>query len=113
MLVGFLAVDQRLEIYKRVSPRLKKSRNLLEIVQRNKPMPVSVVKRNGRFRLVDADGKVAKGVGGKPVDGNGHGTEEDAQSQAAAINEKVARRSAAGGKYAKYRKDSRARKAGN
>lgn len=53
-------------------------------------MPNKVVKRGGKFRVIDANtGKVTKNSAGTAVDGGdggGHSSASKARSQAAAIN---------------------------
>jgi hypothetical protein len=50
-------------------------------------MPVKVVKRGGRYRVVEASsGKLAKGSKGKPRDGGGHSSADKAKRQVRAIN---------------------------
>lgn len=49
-------------------------------------MPVSVQKREGMFRVVEANGTLATNSAGTPVDGGGFRTEGRAERQAAAIN---------------------------
>lgn len=50
-------------------------------------MPVKVAKRGSIFRIVEqSDGKVSLTKNGKPRDGGGHKTIQDAFKQAAAIN---------------------------
>lgn len=51
-------------------------------------MPVKVMKRNGLFRVVEADGKLARSSKGNPVDGGGHDSQSQAAAQARAINMK-------------------------
>lgn len=51
-------------------------------------MPVKVVKRSSKYRLVGPSGKVEKTKKGKPIDGGGHGTRAKALRQARAINAK-------------------------
>ena len=49
-------------------------------------MPVMVRKAQGRFRIVESgSGKLVK-RGGSAVDGGGHASKENAESQARAIN---------------------------
>ena len=50
-------------------------------------MPVRVIKRGAKYRIIDvATGKLTKRKGGKSVDGRGHATRAKAKLQAAAIN---------------------------
>jgi len=50
-------------------------------------MPVHVVKRGTKFRVVEAaTGKIVKSSGGKASDGGGHRSRAEAQRQANAIN---------------------------
>jgi hypothetical protein len=49
-------------------------------------MPVKVAKRNGKYRVVEASGRVAKGSKGKARDGGGHASKAKAARQARVIN---------------------------
>jgi len=50
-------------------------------------MPVHVVKREGKFRVVEAEsGQIAKTKAGTAADGGGHASYEAASKQAKAIN---------------------------
>jgi len=49
-------------------------------------MPVSCKLRNGKYRIVEPSGKIAKTKKGNAVDGGGHATKAGCQSQARAIN---------------------------
>lgn len=50
-------------------------------------MPVKVVRKDGKFRVVEAaTGKVVKSSGGKAADGGGHANKSMADAQARAIN---------------------------
>lgn len=50
-------------------------------------MPVSVARRKGIFRIIEATtGKIAKNKAGTAVDGGGHSSRKRATSQVAAIN---------------------------
>ena len=50
-------------------------------------MPVKVVKRGEKFRVVEAStGRIAKNQGGTAVDGGGHSSRSAASSQARAVN---------------------------
>ncbi len=49
-------------------------------------MPVKVMKRNGLFRVVESDGRLARSPKGRPVDGGGHDSQSQATAQARAIN---------------------------
>lgn len=60
-------------------------------------MPVRVVKRQGKFRLVEGDDTIAMTPNKKPRDGGGHESAEEAQAQARAINAGIAKRRAQGG----------------
>jgi hypothetical protein len=51
-------------------------------------MPVKVKRKDGKFRVVEHDGKIAK-RGGSAVDGGGHGSKEKAAAQARAINKSM------------------------
>jgi len=48
-------------------------------------MPAKVRKRNGKFRVVEPNGRLVKRKG-TPVDGGGHRTKQKAVKQARAIN---------------------------
>ena len=48
---------------------------------------ITVEHRDGKWRLIDNDGYIAKRVStGKPIDGSGHETKEKAERQAGYIN---------------------------
>jgi hypothetical protein len=50
-------------------------------------MPVKVVKKDSKFRVVEArTGKVAKNAAGSPADGGGHRSRAKAVAQVQAIN---------------------------
>lgn len=49
-------------------------------------MPVHVEKKNGLYRIVEADGKIAKTKNGKSRDGGGHKDKMKAFRQAGYIN---------------------------
>lgn len=50
-------------------------------------MPVMVAKRNGKFRVVEAEtGKIATNNAGTAVDGGGHSSRARALAQVRAIN---------------------------
>jgi hypothetical protein len=49
-------------------------------------MPVKVVERGGKFRIVDPNGQLTRNDAGTPVDGSGHDNKRTAEKQAAAIN---------------------------
>ncbi len=49
-------------------------------------MPVKVVKRGEKFRVVEPSGQIAKNNAGTAVDGGGFGSKEAAARQARAIN---------------------------
>lgn len=50
-------------------------------------MPVKVVKRGAKYRVVEASsGAIAKNKGGTAADGGGHASEAKAKAQARAIN---------------------------
>ena len=50
-------------------------------------MPVTVVKRRGKWRVVETrTGRLAKNRAGTPVDGGGHRSKAAAAKQARAIN---------------------------
>ena len=49
-------------------------------------MPVKAVKRGPKWRVVEADGKIAKTPQGNSRDGGGHDSEAKAKRQASAIN---------------------------
>lgn len=55
-------------------------------------MPVTVAKQGGKFRVVEPSGKVAKNTAGTSVDGGGHGSKNQAQAQARAINASISRK---------------------
>lgn len=49
-------------------------------------MPVKVVRRGKKYRLIDPDGKIAKNKAGTAIDGGGHQKREMAERQARAVN---------------------------
>lgn len=49
-------------------------------------MPVTCKLRDGKYRIVEPSGKIAKNKSGTAVDGGGHTTKEQCQKQARAIN---------------------------
>ena len=51
-------------------------------------MPVKVVKRKDKYRIVEPDGKIAKSKNGKALDGGGHSSRSKAIKQLRAINRK-------------------------
>lgn len=51
-------------------------------------MPVKVVKRGGKYRVVEPSGKIAKTDKGKARDGGGHASKAKAEAQARAMNSK-------------------------
>lgn len=51
-------------------------------------MPVKVKKKDGKYRVVEHDGKVAK-RGGLALDGGGHASPDKAAAQARAINKSM------------------------
>ncbi|NIP26666.1 MAG: hypothetical protein GWN94_19845 [Phycisphaerae bacterium] len=51
-------------------------------------MPVSCKLKNGKWRIVDSEGKIEKNDNGTAVDGGGHSTKNKCQRQANAINSK-------------------------
>ena len=55
-------------------------------------MPVKVRKVKGKFRVVEPDGRIAKGSRGHARDGGGHLDREKALRQAGYINEALKRR---------------------
>lgn len=53
-------------------------------------MPVTVQKRGGKYRVVEAaNNNIATNARGTPVDGGGHDSREKAAKQARAINASV------------------------
>jgi len=49
---------------------------------------ITVEHRDGKWRLIDSDGYIAKRVStGKPIDGGGHGSKEKAERQASYLND--------------------------
>jgi hypothetical protein len=52
-------------------------------------MPVKVSKRNGKFRLVESNGRIAKNKSGTALDGGGHPSEAAAKRQQRAVNANV------------------------
>jgi len=56
-------------------------------------MPTKVVKRGGKFRVVESDtGRIAKNKGGTAMDGGGSKTRAPVLKQNAAVNIKQARK---------------------
>lgn len=56
-------------------------------------MPVIVLKRRGRYRVVEADTRrIAKTKNNKARDGGGHRSKKKAERQARAINAAISRR---------------------
>lgn len=55
-------------------------------------MPVHVAKRDGKYRVVDPNGKIAKNKGDTAADGGGHKSKDAAAAQARAINASLKRR---------------------
>lgn len=51
-------------------------------------MPVHVEKRGARYRIIEADGKIATTPNGRPRDGGGHRQKRTAMAQMRAINAK-------------------------
>lgn len=49
-------------------------------------MPARAVKRKGKWRVVEPDGKLVRNEAGTPVDGGGHDSEALAKRQATAVN---------------------------
>ena len=49
-------------------------------------MPVHVVKRGDKYRIVEKSGKIAINSAGTAIDGGGHNSKEAAQRQATAVN---------------------------
>jgi len=49
-------------------------------------VPVKVVKRGKKYRLVEPSGKIARNKGGTAIDGGGHSSASGAKKQAAAVN---------------------------
>ena len=49
-------------------------------------MPVKVVKRGNKYRVVESNGRIVKNKSGTAVDGGGHRTRIAATRQARAIN---------------------------
>ena len=49
-------------------------------------MPTHVERRNGRYRIVEPSGRIAKGSKGHARDGGGHASKAKAQRQNRAIN---------------------------
>jgi hypothetical protein len=49
-------------------------------------MPVRVVKRRGKYRLVEPSGRIAKSKNGKARDGGGHKSAKKAHTQKGFIN---------------------------
>lgn len=58
-------------------------------------MPVKIVKRRGKYRLVDAStGRIDMTDKGNPRDGGGHKDKAKAERQAGYINEALAKKAA-------------------
>jgi len=55
-------------------------------------MPAHVEQRGSKYRIVEPGGRLVKNKKGTPVDGGGHGSKGQAQSQASAINISQARK---------------------
>lgn len=66
-------------------------------------MPVKVKKINGKFRIVEPSGKIARNEKGTAIDGGGHSNRSEAQAQARAINASIARRGKGGGRHGRRR----------
>ena len=49
-------------------------------------MPLAIVKRGKRYRLVERGGNLAKNSKGTPIDGGGHNSRQKAEKQRNAIN---------------------------
>jgi len=49
-------------------------------------MPAGVAKRNGKFRVVEPNGRLVRNKAGTPVDGGGHASKAKATAQARAVN---------------------------
>lgn len=49
-------------------------------------MPVHVVKRGDKYRIVEKSGKIATNAAGTAIDGGGHSSQSAAQRQATAVN---------------------------
>ena len=49
-------------------------------------LPVKVLKIKGLYRIIEAQGRIAKSVHGKPVDGGGHKDRATAVRQQGYIN---------------------------
>jgi hypothetical protein len=49
-------------------------------------MPVHVVKRGDKYRIVEKSGRIATNAAGTAIDGGGHNSKEAAQRQATAVN---------------------------
>ncbi len=58
---------------------------------RGRIMPVRVIKRKEKWRLVEPDGKIAKTPKGTARDGGGHTDQAKAKSQARAINRSLSK----------------------
>lgn len=57
-------------------------------------VPVKVVKRNKKFRIVESkSGKIAKNAAGGAIDGGGKASREPVQAQATAVNISQAKKS--------------------
>lgn len=53
-------------------------------------MPVTTKRRGNKTRVIEkATGRIARNKAGTPVDGGGHSSKAEAQSQARAINRSV------------------------
>ena len=55
-------------------------------------MPASVARREGLWRVIESDGKLARNKAGSLVDGGGHTSKSAAEAQVRAINSNKAKR---------------------
>ena len=55
-------------------------------------MPVHVVKRGDKYRIVEKSGKIAINSAGTAIDGGGHSSQSAAQKQATAVNTSLSKR---------------------
>jgi hypothetical protein len=55
-------------------------------------MPVKIRKRNGKYRIVEPNNRIAKTGTGKPRDGGGHKSRAKAERQMRAINASLRRK---------------------
>ncbi len=55
-------------------------------------MPVHVVKRGDKYRIVEKSGKISTNAAGTAIDGGGHSSQSAAQRQATAINISLSKR---------------------